>query len=191
MTEHNLSSMRPRVPSLPPHKSTGESLKARSRYSLAAPPCTTPPEDVVPGTHPRSDFHLGSKNEERQGWGCQERSCPAAELLSWVPLAGQSIAVLRAQQLEDAPPARFADTLEFSLPRRMIYLYVFIESNYFLAPCWACWVISSQGRACLPWNQSERSSLPFSVLARNFLSLAPSHRGKESALFSGKPQVHP
>lgn len=32
-------------------------------------------------------------------------------------------------------PACFADTLKIWLPNTMIYLYVFIEGNYFLAPC--------------------------------------------------------
>lgn len=72
-------------------------------------------------------------------------------------------------------PARSADTFEFSLPDRMIYLYVFIEGNYFLAPCWACLM-----SACLAWRESEKSSLPSSVSSRNSLfSLAPSHRDEE------------
>lgn len=106
-------------------------------------PTSTRCECFLGGTLCR-DFHFGFLNE-LGAQGTVRRVAPQ-QLASW---ARQHRVGLSSEprSWRDALSACFVDTLTFSLPARRIYLYVFIEGNYFLAPCWACWVISSRGRA--------------------------------------------
>lgn len=80
--------------------------------------------------------------EGARGHGCRPVGSAAAGLPTHLLGVGQSVAALEREALEQCLACTFCQHTQLSLPGGMICFYVFIEGNYFLAPCWACWVIS-------------------------------------------------